>query len=67
MSDKRIVEKQTENGFESVQMKDLRIGDKFRMFETPRQPIENGALMLATSDGFEEEGIGKIEVEILGC
>lgn len=61
---RRIIEKQVGDQFVRVRMKELKAGDHFRMFESFGEPVNNGALLLAVSDGYEDEsGVGRIEIE----
>lgn len=41
MNELRVVEVYTVNGWQEVEMSDLRVGDRFRMFEPNGDPVVN--------------------------
>ena len=67
MKDQRIVEVQTEDGWEQIEMKELVPGDTFRMFESTGEPVIGAGgkedwIVCGLPYINEENGVWEVEV-----
>lgn len=66
MEEKRRAERFVDGQWIEVEFLDLKVGDKFRLYEPDGTPVDHDYEWIATSNAYinQDTGVGTIEVDI---